>query len=67
MFSYPYGSFDQRVQHAVRAAGFTTACSTRPRMLTAASDPLALGRIIVKRSDTGLDFALKLTRAKSRW
>ncbi|MCF8034771.1 MAG: polysaccharide deacetylase family protein [Desulfarculaceae bacterium] len=67
VFSYPYGSFDHRVRHAVKAAGFTAACSTRPGMLSAASDPLAIGRIIVKRSDTGLDFSLKLTRAKSRW
>lgn len=67
VFSYPYGRFDDRVKQAVRAAGFKAACSTRPALFTQASDPLALGRIIVKRSDTALDFSLKLTRTISRW
>lgn len=67
VFSYPYGLYDHRVQHAVKAAGFTAACSTKPALLNEASDPLAVGRIIVKRSDTGLDFGLKLTRGRSRW
>jgi peptidoglycan/xylan/chitin deacetylase (PgdA/CDA1 family) len=67
VFSYPYGRYDDRVKRAVAAAGFSAACGIRPGLLGAASDPLALGRIIVKRSDGALDFTLKLTRARSRW
>lgn len=67
VFAYPYGRHDQRVRTAVAAAGFQAACSIAPDMLGPASDPLALGRIMVKRRDTGLDFSLKLTRAKSRF
>lgn len=67
VFAYPYGLHDQRVRAAVAAAGFRVACTTQPGLLQPAHDPLALGRIMVKRSDTGLDFALKLTRTRSRW
>ncbi len=28
-FAYPYGDFDDKVREAVRAAGFTFACSAR--------------------------------------
>lgn len=66
-FAYPYGLFNDKVKQAVAEAGFSAACSTRPGMLDASSDPLAIGRIIVKRSDGAIDFALKLSRAKSRW
>jgi len=66
-FAYPYGLFNDQVKQAVARAGFSAACSTRPGMLPAGADPLAIPRIIVKRSDQALDFSLKLTRAKSRW
>lgn len=66
-FAYPYGLFNDRVKLAVARAGFSAACSTRPGMLAAGADPLAIPRIIVKRSDQSLDFSLKLTRTKSRW
>jgi peptidoglycan/xylan/chitin deacetylase (PgdA/CDA1 family) len=67
VFSYPYGRHDQRVAEAVAQAGFTAACTTRPGMLNDQTPALALPRIIVKRSDDRLDFALKLTRARSRF
>ncbi|RJX36453.1 MAG: polysaccharide deacetylase family protein [Desulfarculus sp.] len=67
VFAYPFGLHDQRVRAAMAAAGFRAACTTRPDLLGPASDPLALGRIMVKRSDTPLDFGLKLTRTRSRW
>lgn len=66
-FAYPYGLFNEEVKQAVARAGFSAACSTRPGMLTSGTDSLAIPRIIVKRSDQGLDFSLKLTRTKSRW
>ena len=66
-FAYPYGLFNDEVKRAVAQAGFSAACTTRPGMLDASSDPLAIGRIIVKRSDGAIDFALKLSRARSRW
>jgi len=66
-FSYPYGLFNGAVKKAVAEAGFSAACTTRPGMLSARTDPLAIPRIMVKRSDGALDFALKLSRARSRW
>lgn len=66
-FAYPYGLYNDQVKQAVAGAGFSTACTTRPGMLGPGTDPLAIPRIIVKRSDGAMDFALKLTRAKSRW
>jgi peptidoglycan/xylan/chitin deacetylase (PgdA/CDA1 family) len=67
VFSYPYGLNDERVQEAAAQAGFTTACTTRPGMLTDDTPAYAVPRIIVKRSDDRLDFALKLTRTRSRF
>lgn len=66
-FSYPFGLADARVAAAAAAAGFSLACSTRPGMLSAGGDALALPRIMIKRADDALDFWLKLTRARSRW
>jgi hypothetical protein len=67
VFSYPYGLNDQRVQEAVAQAGFSAACTTRPGMLSDDTPPMAVPRIIVKRSDDRLDFALKMTRGRSRF
>lgn len=66
VFSYPYGLNTPLVAEAVARAGFTVACTTRPGMLDRDTDALKVPRIIVKRADDGLDFALKLTRARSR-
>jgi len=66
-FSYPFGLHDLRVARAVAAAGFAQACTTRPGHLTPQTNPLAIPRIMIKRSDDPLDFSLKLTRARSRW
>ncbi len=66
-FSYPFGLHDPRVAQAAAAAGFSLACSTRPGHLGPSTNPLAIPRIMIKRSDDPLDFALKLTRARSRW
>jgi len=47
-FAYPYGDFDNNVRKAVRAAGFSCACSTRSGPVHFASDLLALPRLQVK-------------------
>lgn len=66
VFSYPYGKHNHRVRQAVGAAGFTAAVTIRPGMLGKKTEALEVPRIIVKRSDSGLDFSLKLSRARSR-
>ncbi len=66
VFSYPYGLYNRTVAEAVNRAGFTAACHTKPGKLTPQTTRLSLPRIIVKRSDNGLDFRLKLSRGKSR-
>jgi len=64
--SYPYGNADRRVISAARAAGYHGGCITRHGKLGPATDPLAIPRIIIKRSDDMLDFSLKISRARSR-
>jgi peptidoglycan/xylan/chitin deacetylase (PgdA/CDA1 family) len=66
VFSYPYGLSTPLVAEAVARAGLTAACTTRPGMLRRETNALMIPRIIVKRADDWLDFALKLTRVRSR-
>jgi peptidoglycan/xylan/chitin deacetylase (PgdA/CDA1 family) len=47
-FAYPYGEFDADARHAVKAAGFTVACSTQYGPAITTSDKLALPRIHVR-------------------
>jgi peptidoglycan/xylan/chitin deacetylase (PgdA/CDA1 family) len=51
-FCYPYGRVDARVRRAVRAAGFVGATTIAPGRATAAQDPLALPRIVVRATTT---------------
>ncbi|MBI4799935.1 MAG: polysaccharide deacetylase family protein [Desulfarculus sp.] len=67
VFSYPYGRVDQAALEAVHRAGFSYACTTKPGLFGAQTNPLLVPRIIVKRSDDLLDFRLKLTRGRSRF
>jgi peptidoglycan/xylan/chitin deacetylase (PgdA/CDA1 family) len=46
-FAYPYGAFDTDAREAVRSAGLTVACSTRPGPAVSESDLLALPRVHV--------------------
>lgn len=46
-FAYPYGHEDARVRAAVRRAGFRGATTTRAKLVDAATDPFALGRVLV--------------------
>jgi peptidoglycan/xylan/chitin deacetylase (PgdA/CDA1 family) len=44
-FAYPYGSFDASAREAVKAAGFSLACSTQATAVGAAFDLFALPRL----------------------
>lgn len=56
-FCYPYGTIDQRVVDAVRAAGYTYACAIDPGPLTG---PHALPRLHIGQQDTAVRLLLKL-------
>jgi peptidoglycan/xylan/chitin deacetylase (PgdA/CDA1 family) len=47
-FAYPYGNFDANVRRAVKAAGFSCACSGDHSPVVTGSDVLALPRIQVR-------------------
>lgn len=55
-FCYPYGRYDSRGLHAVKAAGFATATTTQRGRATASDDIHRLPRVLVSR--TTLPFAL---------
>lgn len=58
-FAYPNGDFAADTLAAVGAAGFKTACTTRPGVITGGEDPLVLPRCAV--NDYGVDtFAEKV-------
>lgn len=65
-FCYPYGSFDDRVVEAVRAAGYRAATVIRGGIPRDLSDPFRLERVAVRGTNTRLDFLLALTRGRSR-
>ncbi len=50
-FAYPYGDFDVKSREAVKAAGFTLACSVERGTVNTASDIFALPRIYVPNLD----------------
>lgn len=50
-FGYPYGAFDAGAREAVKAAGFTFACSTQRRLAAITSDVFALPRVHVPNVD----------------
>ncbi|MFJ6543541.1 polysaccharide deacetylase family protein [Streptomyces sp. NPDC091385] len=55
-FCYPYGTVDQRVRDAVRAAGYGYACAIDPGALTG---PYALPRVHIGENDTAARLFLK--------
>ena len=59
-FCYPRGYFDQRVQDAVRDAGYDLACTTQEGSVTPDAHPLTLRRTFVANDDTMRDFRHKL-------
>lgn len=63
-FCYPYGTVDQRVADAVRAAGYQYACAIDPGTLTG---PYALPRVHIDQRDNGPRLHLKrLLHARRR-
>jgi peptidoglycan/xylan/chitin deacetylase (PgdA/CDA1 family) len=62
-FCYPSGLFGRRERDLVAATGFRAAVSCEPGLNRAETDPLALHRIQVERTDTLLDFRAKLAGA----
>src|SRR6185503_3637537 len=44
-FAFPYGVVPPNAAPALQAAGYVAACTTRPALADAASDPLALPRV----------------------
>jgi len=65
-FCYPFGDFDDRVVEAVRRAGYRAATVIRGGIAEDLADPFRLKRIAVRGTNTRLDFALALTRGRSR-
>lgn len=65
-FCYPYGAFDDRAVAAVASAGYRAATVIRGGIPSDLSDPYRLKRVAVRGTDTLHDFALALTRGRSR-
>ena len=59
-FCYPYGSHDDRVVEAVRAAGYRTACTTRRGAVRPGADGLRLPRLSIGSRMWAHRFALRL-------
>ena len=58
-FAYPFGGrsdYAPSTVMAVREAGFTSACSTRPDRVGTASDPFQLPRLVVRDGDAATFF-----------
>jgi peptidoglycan/xylan/chitin deacetylase (PgdA/CDA1 family) len=63
--AYPFGDWNPRVREAARAAGYETACSTRPGLSGQDDDLLALRRITVYGHDSFADFRSKVQTGRS--
>ncbi|MBW2060382.1 MAG: polysaccharide deacetylase family protein [Deltaproteobacteria bacterium] len=63
--AYPYGHVNEAVKEAALKAGYRLAWTIQAGKNEVSDDPLELKRIIIKRKDTRLDFALKLKKGKS--
>jgi peptidoglycan/xylan/chitin deacetylase (PgdA/CDA1 family) len=59
-FCYPYGNFDQRVQHTVQEAGYETACTTERGAVLPGTDPWRLPRLAVGKRMGSNRFLLRL-------
>lgn len=51
-FAYPHGYHNRLVRHAVRRAGFVSACAVGDGLAASADDRFALTRAVVRRSTT---------------
>jgi peptidoglycan/xylan/chitin deacetylase (PgdA/CDA1 family) len=59
-FCYPYGDFDQRIQQAVQAAGYDTACTTARGAVLPGTNPWQLPRLAVGKRMRLERFLLRL-------
>lgn len=59
-FAYPYGTWDARCAHAVQAAGYAAACTTRTGWALRDKDPYRLRRLTIFNVDSLSTFARKL-------
>lgn len=59
-FAYPYGAWDERCENAVRAAGYSAACTTQPGAALKDDNPYRLRRLEIVNRDTTARFARKL-------
>ncbi|HNT98569.1 MAG TPA: polysaccharide deacetylase family protein [Elusimicrobiales bacterium] len=68
-FAYPYGggAFDDGIRDLVKKAGYTCAVSVKQGKPRPGDDLFRLKRILVRGDDNMLDFALNVTRGKSRF
>jgi peptidoglycan/xylan/chitin deacetylase (PgdA/CDA1 family) len=66
-FCYPYGAADVRAVEAVRRAGYRAATVIRGGIAGGLESPLSLPRVVVRGTDTFLDFRLALTRGRSKF
>jgi peptidoglycan/xylan/chitin deacetylase (PgdA/CDA1 family) len=61
--AYPYGAWDARCAQAVRDAGYSSACTTRPGWALRDNDPYRLRRLMVANHDDLGAFTRKLALA----
>ena len=66
-FCYPYGGFDDRAVEAVRDAGYRAATVIRSGICDPSGDLYRMRRIPVRGTDPLLDFALAITRGRSKF
>jgi peptidoglycan/xylan/chitin deacetylase (PgdA/CDA1 family) len=59
-FAYPFGAHDEQVKALVAAAGYRSACTTVPGLVSPDDDRLALRRVPVYGHESLLDFACRL-------
>lgn len=62
--AYPHGSFDERVQESARAAGYASACSTRPGKALPDDNVLAMPRVKVDGRNGRTDFLARLVTGR---
>lgn len=62
-FAYPYGLLNEKSTNAVRAAGYTAACTTRTGWYGSEKDALLIRRVTVFPEDSVSAFARKLVFA----
>lgn len=65
-FCYPRGHYNEAVENAVREAGYSTALTTRPGIVSPDDTPFTLRRTFIARDDRLRDFSHKLDGSYDR-